>query len=232
MTRYRHLFFDLDHTLWDFEANSRETLRELHSLERLDEHGIPDPEEFIAAYEEVNQGLWGRYEAGHLSKEVLRVLRFRNSLLLFGVKDSKLATRLGHEYLERCPTRSLLMPGTLQLLQDLGTHYQMHIITNGFEEVQAVKIKSSGIVHFFTEVISSEKAGAKKPDPRIFAHAMKRSGARPEECLMIGDNMHADMLGARLAGWDHVHFAAACEPDPEATYTVCNMDGLRAILLP
>jgi putative hydrolase of the HAD superfamily len=175
--------------------------------------------------------LWGRYEAGHLSKEVLRVLRFRNALLLFGVRNAALADRLGHAYLERCPCKPLLMPGTLELLTDLAPHYRMHIITNGFEEVQAVKVRSSGIVPFFSTVVSSEKAGAKKPDPRIFEHARRKAAAQREECLMIGDNLLADMLGARRAGWDHVHFAAETEPDVEATYRVRHMDELRPILL-
>lgn len=231
MKRYRHLFFDLDHTLWDLQSNSRETLRELFIEERLADQGVSDAEEFISSYEEVNDGLWGRYEAGKLNKEVLRVLRFRNALLHFGIKNSRLSDRLSRAFLDRCPTKAQLMPGTLGLLKDLGSHYSMHIITNGFEEVQALKVQSSGIAGFFTHVISSEKAGARKPDPRIFAHALKHSGARDEECLMIGDNMLADMLGARQAGWDHVHFAAACEPDPEATYNVRHMDELRPILL-
>jgi putative hydrolase of the HAD superfamily len=230
LKRYGHLFFDLDHTLWDFKSNSRETLRELHQEEKLGDLEITE-EAFIAAYEEVNEGLWGRYEAGHLSKDVLRVLRFRNALLMFGVRDNALSNRLGHAYLEKCPTKPLLMPGTLGLLQDLSPHYRMHIMTNGFQEVQTVKIRSSGITELFSSVICSEKAGAKKPDPRIFKYALKVSKAQPHECLMIGDSPAADMLGARRAGWDHVHFAADCEPDPEATHAVCDMEGLRRILL-
>ncbi len=231
MKRYKHLFFDLDHTLWDFRSNSRGTLCELFEEEALQERGIPDAEAFIGSYEEVNEGLWGRYEAGHLSKEVLRVLRFRNALLRFGVKDAALADRMGTAYLDRCPTKPALMPGTMALLDDLLPHYQLHIITNGFEEVQAVKIKSSGIDPYFSTVISSEKAGAKKPDPRIFGHALKLCTACADDALMIGDNLIADMLGARRAGWDHVHFAAECEPDAEATYTIRHMDELRPILL-
>lgn len=232
MKRYRHLFFDLDHTLWDLRSNSRETLSEIYAEERLEDHGVADAESFITAYEEVNEGLWGRYEAGHLSKDVLRVLRFRNALLKFGVKNSTLSDRIGKNYVARCPMRSRLMPGTFQLLQDLSPHYRMHIITNGFEDIQAIKIRSSGILHLFSHVISSEKAGVKKPDQRIFAHALRTAGADREGSLMIGDNPIADMLGARNAGLDHVHFAAACEPDAEATYRVRNMEELRKILLP
>ncbi len=123
------------------------------------------------------------------------------------------------------------MPGTTDLLKDLVEHYQLHIITNGFEEIQAIKIETSGITPYFSTVICSDRAGAKKPDARIFAYALKKARGRSEDALMIGNDLYADMSGARNAGWDHVHFAAECEPDAEATYTVRSMKDLRAILL-
>lgn len=231
MKRYRHLFFDLDHTLWDFETNSRETLRELHHAEDLISRGIPDATDFIDAYEEVNHGLWRRYEAGHIDRHVLRVLRFRNTLLRFGVKDEVLATRLGHDYLAMTPKRTALMPGARQLLTDLSAHYRIHIITNGFHEVQQEKIASSGLGHHFDLVLSSEMAGAKKPDARIFSVALDRTKAKAEESLMIGDSVPADIEGARGAGWDQAHFAPNGGGDAEATYVLARLDDLRAILL-
>ncbi len=231
LKKYRHLFFDLDHTLWDFRSNSRETLKELYAENGLQDLGIAEVNEFIVCYEDVNEGLWGRYEAGVIPKEVLRVLRFRNTLLRFGVKNDVLVDRLGHLYLERCPLKPHLMPGAKELLQDLSVHYELHIITNGFEEVQHLKIMSSGIAGYFSEIICSEKAGARKPDRRIFDHAQSLARAQKEECLMIGDNLLADMLGARRAGWDHAHFAAEIEADVSATYRVKHMDELRPILL-
>ena len=231
MKRYRHLFFDLDHTLWDFETNSRDTLHELHATERLVERGIMDPAEFIDAYEEVNEGLWRRYESGHIDRHVLRVLRFRNTLLRFGVKDDKLADRMGHDYLALTPKRKNLMPGARELLVDLGAHYRIHIITNGFHEVQAEKIASSGLGHHFDLVLSSEMAGAKKPDPRIFRTALERTKAAAGESLMIGDSVLADIEGARNAGWDQAHFAPRGGGDEQATYVLARLDDLRAILL-
>jgi putative hydrolase of the HAD superfamily len=231
MSNYRHIFFDLDHTLWDFRSNSRDTLTELFQEERLEERGIPSASDLIEAYEEVNQVLWGRYEQGHIPKEVLRVLRFRNSLLRFGVKEETLAVRMGRQYVERCPLRTKLMPGVPALLDDLSRDHVLHIITNGFDEVQRVKLQHSGIGERFHVILTSEKAGARKPDPRIFARAMKDAGARDGECLMVGDHPEADMAGARRAGWDQVHFAAETEPDPLATYRIMHMDELRPILL-
>lgn len=231
MKRYGHLFFDLDHTLWDFEANSRATLREIFLTERLAERGVADPEEFIDTYEEINQVLWDRYENGNLNKEVLRVLRFRNTLLRFGIKDGPMAERMGRDYLASCPLKGSLMPGALQLLQDLHGRYRMHIITNGFDEVQHVKLKSSAIAGYFDVVLTSEMAGARKPDPRIFAAALKRTKANAGDSLMIGDNVRADMEGARNAGLDHAHFAPNAPIDPQATYVLKHLDDLRAVLL-
>jgi putative hydrolase of the HAD superfamily len=231
MKRYTHLFFDLDHTLWDFESNSRETLRELHAMERLADRGIPDAADFIDTYEEINHALWQRYESGHLDRHVLRVLRFRNTLLRYGLKDEALAVRLGRDYLALSPKRSTLFPGAKELLADLTERYKLHIITNGFEEVQHLKLASSGIQDHFDLVLTSERAGARKPDPRIFAAALKHTKARAEESMMIGDSVPADMEGARGAGWDHAHFAPNGGGDEQATYVLRRLDDLRAILL-
>lgn len=231
MKQYAHLFFDLDHTLWDFETNSRETLRELHQSERLPDRGIIEAAEFIDTYEEVNHGLWRRYESGHIDRHVLRVLRFRNTLLHFGVKDEALADRMGRAYLALTPKRSTLIPGARELLTDLGARYRIHIITNGFHEVQQEKIVHSGLEHHFDLVLSSEMAGAKKPDPRIFRTALQRTKASTEESLMIGDSVLADIAGARAAGWDQAHFAPHGDGDPQATYVLQRLDDLRGILL-
>ena len=117
--RYRHLFFDLDHTLWDFRTNSRAVLHALYLELDLAGHGIPDAPALIEVYEEINAGLWQRMERGLLDKEVMRVLRFRNTLLRFGVRDARLAASLGDLYLERTPRMSGLFPGTLELLREL-----------------------------------------------------------------------------------------------------------------
>lgn len=226
---YRHLFFDLDHTLWDFQGNSREVLAEL-CTEFLAEHGV-QASTFIPAYEEVNARLWMQLDAGTIPKEVLRALRFREALRTVGVDDGALARRLEGCYMERCPAKTLLMPGASALLQDLRPHYRMHIITNGFTEVQAVKLAASGIRGFFDVVLTSEMAGAPKPSGRIFRHALRSAGAQAHESLMIGDNARCDVAGGRNAGMDQAHFAPEGEADPEATYRITQLDDLRQILL-
>lgn len=231
MTRYKHIFFDLDHTLWDFTTNSRATLVELYHELGMQSLGIPTAEDLVDAYEEVNREMWTQYEQGRIPKEVMRVLRFRTTLRHFGVTKRSLPETMSYEYLERCPRRPGLFPGVLEVLHDLRERYALHIITNGFEEVQGVKLKSSGIDGLFQEVVTSERAGASKPSPLIFAHALRRTKALPEQSLMIGDNVLSDMFGARQAGWDHAHFAAETPPDPEATYRLQEMDDLRPLLL-
>ncbi len=231
LSRYRHIFFDLDHTLWDFTGNSRAMLRELYAEEDLASVGVPDADALIEVYEEVNKVMWDQYGAGRITKEVLRVLRFRNTLLKFGVNNARLTDRMGHAYIERCPHKPLLMPGAAALLRDLHGRFGLHIITNGFDEVQHVKLQSSGIAQYFEQVLTSEKVGAHKPDQRIFTEALRRARTHADESLMVGDNAGTDMLGARNAGWDQVHYAAETEPDALATHRIKQLDDLRAILV-
>ena len=228
---YSHLFFDLDHTLWDFRTNSRTVLRDLYYELDLGTRGVPDADTLIEVYEEINTGLWKRMENGTLDKHVMRVLRFRNTLLRFGVKDEPMAKTMGDEYLDRTPRMEGLFPGTLELLRELRPSYGMHIITNGFELTQATKLKSSGLDGLFDHVITSEGAGAGKPDPRIFAKALKLAKAIPAESLMIGDSITADMMGARTVGMDQVHFAPDGDEDPLATYLIRGIEELRPLLV-
>src|SRR5690606_19316928 len=115
--------------------------------------------------------------------------------------------------------------------RDLFPHYRLHIITNGFTDIQAIKLRASGIRPFFQVVLTSEMAGASKPSARIFRHAMRSAGARVHQSLMIGDNARTDIMGARNAGMDQVHFAPREEDRTPATYHIGRLDELRAILL-
>ncbi|MBS1547154.1 MAG: YjjG family noncanonical pyrimidine nucleotidase [Bacteroidetes bacterium] len=229
MKSYRHLFFDLDHTIWDFERNSRDVLAELHADFGLEGLGVAK-RPFIAAYEEVNAALWIQHEAGEIPKEVLRSLRFNLALRHFGLHKPALAAHLDKAYMERCPQRSALMPGALALLEDLRPHFGLHIITNGFTEIQALKLDAAGIRKFFDVVLTSEMAGVAKPGKGIFRHALRSAGARADESLMIGDNARTDMAGARNAGMDQAHLSPPSGRDPEATYGIGRLDELRAVL--
>jgi len=204
--KYRHLFFDLDHTIWDFEKNSAEALQELHQSYGLAERGVLDFEYFLERYRYHNEYYWEKYRNGLVDKSTLRVERFHQTLLEFGLKSRSLAKTMEEDYLAISPYKQNLFEGALEVLANLVDKYKLHIITNGFNEVQFIKIRQSGLEPFFEEVITSEQVGVRKPDPRIYEVAMKRAGAKLEESSMIGDNFNADIQGAINVGMDHVYF--------------------------
>ena len=203
---YKHLFFDLDHTLWDFEKNSHEAISELHQKHGLDELGIPDFNIFHSKYIEINDHLWNKYRKGQIEKEELRYVRFHEALKHFGIDDVTKAKQIGDEYVEISPKKTNLLPFAEEVLLYLSDKYVLHIITNGFEEVQHIKLESSKLNHFFDLIVTSEKAGFKKPSPHIFTYSLKQSGAKRKESLMIGDNLIADVIGAKQIGIDQVFF--------------------------
>ena len=230
MADYRTIFFDLDHTLWDFETNSRETLAELHGFFELQDLGIP-LSEFIEVYEEENLKLWDQYSAGKIERAVLRVLRWRRAFLQFGINNADLHQAFGKEYMRICPGKSNLMPGVPELLERLHGEVPMCVITNGFSEVQGVKMENSGIDKYFDGVITSEVAGVKKPNARIFEVAMKKMDATADTSLMVGDNQLADVMGALNVGMDAVHLDVYdAHLGKPATHRVKSMEELSAWL--
>ncbi len=208
----RHIFFDLDRTLWDFETNSREALSEIFHELRLAEKGVVSLSAFVDAYIRNNDLCWELYRKNLISKSELRVRRFSLTLAAFDLEDEALAAELGDEYVNRSPRKTALFPGAHQTLQFLSGRFGLHIITNGFEEVQMLKMASTGLRPYFTHVITSEMAGCKKPDPGIFDFALKKSGAAPFQSLMIGDDPAVDVLGAIESGMQGILF------DPEGIH--------------
>lgn len=206
MKKYKAIFFDLDHTLWDFELNSHEAIAELYMQHELSNKGINDFTEFIKVYKKVNHEMWDDYHHNRISKEALRFGRFSRALKSFNINDDGLAENLSIQYLEICPVKTNLFPKTLTVLDYLKQHYDLHIITNGFKEVQYLKIRNSGLEKYFSKIHISEEIGFKKPEPEIFLHAVKTAGTIPEKCIMIGDNLDTDINGASNAGIDHVFF--------------------------
>jgi putative hydrolase of the HAD superfamily len=203
---YRHLFFDLDHTLWDFARNSREALLEIYQEWRLTEYLGVSAERFLVIYQEENDQLWSQYRAGRMDKATLRVERFARSLNRLGASDGSLARQFDEAYLARAPLKTSLIPGTISLLNHLQGRYRLHILTNGFEETQHQKLKQTGLASYFEEVITSDQVKTHKPAARLFVTALRRAGATRRESLMIGDSWEADVLGARGAGIAQAYF--------------------------
>lgn len=208
MAQYKHIFFDLDHTLWDFDKNSMVTLQKLYEyydFERLLGFSFAN---FFSSFTEINFKLWDLYGNNQISKESLRDKRFEWVFEKLGFDKSFVPKNLSADFIFQCPRMNFLMPNTLTLLNYLAEKkYQMHIITNGFQESQMVKIQSSGLEKYFQNVITSESIGnIKKPDTRIFEFALKKSFAQKNETIMVGDRFETDIIGAVNTGIDAVFY--------------------------
>lgn len=204
--RYKHVFFDLDRTLWDFDTNSRCALRLLYENHNLASTGIPNAESFLTVYEAINNKMWTAYSLGNITKRELQSRRFNEALAHFGYLDTKLAEKLNADYIKISPHQTTLLPEALETVSYLSQKYQLHIITNGFEEVQEIKMQKSGLMPFFNVVMTSEKAKKRKPDPLVFKLACKMAGTTPQDAIMIGDDLNADVRGAKSVRMDQVYF--------------------------
>jgi len=229
---YKDLFFDLDHTLWDFELNSKETMQELYINHHIASLGITDFDAFFNIYTAHNHRLWDRYAKGFIKQEELRWKRIYLSLLDFKIANEQLSKDMSLEFLQILPTKKKLFPHTIEILNYLKEKdYKMHLITNGFESVQIQKIKNAGIAHYFNEVVTSETSNSLKPNKEIFEFALKTANATLSESIMIGDNETADIQGGINIGMDTVfvnHLKVA--PTLPATYTITHLKDLEEIL--
>lgn len=205
--KYRHVFFDLDHTLWDFERCSGEALVELYGSYKMEDYGLFGVKEFVSSFETINKKLWELYNSGQIEREQLRKDRFAWVLADLGLPEEQVPSDLGEQYVSLCPQKPYLMPYAKEVLDYLAKkNYVLHIITNGFEDVQYRKMTSSGILGYFDQIVTSEKAGQKKPYRQIFDYALSSAKAERKESIMVGDNLQADIAGAKLAEMDHVFF--------------------------
>ena len=205
MVRYESIFIDLDDTIWDFRTNSKVALHKVYDIHNLSQF-YNTFEEYYSVYSEKNTELWNMYHHGRISKEDLMNERFRYPLQRLGVHDNGLAKTLDKDYLSILSTQKNVVPGTWELLDYLSNKYSLAILSNGFEEVQYKKMRSSGIDHYFQEVILSDKVGVNKPHPDIFKYALNKMDTKPDRALMIGDNYDADILGAAKCGIAQIYY--------------------------
>lgn len=202
----KHLFFDLDHTIWDFEANADETLRELYDLHSLHQYSDHSADDFVAIYRRVNDAMWVAYRKHQIDKETLRTERFVQCFKELNYPEDKIPTDLWVQYIEICPTKTKLIPGARETLNYLSEHYSLHLITNGFSETQRRKLKHSKLDHYFESLTISEEVGAKKPERKIFDAALDISGSKLKTSTYVGDNHDADVVGAVNAKWQMFWF--------------------------
>ena len=228
--KYEHIFFDLDRTLWDFDKNSKKVLTDIYDSFKL-KALISSPGLFIEKYQVINEALWTLYRENELTKEELRWKRFNDTLSLFNITNELMARDIGDYYLKHSPRQTVLFPNCIDLLNYLSEKYKLHIITNGFEEVQLIKLNESGLTDYFDVLIFSERVGVKKPHPYIFKKAMLKAGAKANNSIMIGDDLYADIYGAQRVKMDNVYFNFyQDEHDREVQYEINCLSELYDIL--
>lgn len=231
MNKYQHLYFDLDHTLWDFDKNAKVTLTEVYAFFELDKKVDAAFDDFYQKYLFHNQVLWERYHRGFINAEDLKWKRMWRTLLDYKIADELLAKDLSGKFLEILPTQKEVFPHTFEILDYLTQkNYRLHLITNGFEKTQWSKLKNSGLDKYFEHVITSEKSNSVKPKKEIFDYALGIAGADLSNSIMIGDNLEADIQGAMNAGMDSIfvnHINATTEIKP--TYVVTHLKELEDI---
>jgi putative hydrolase of the HAD superfamily len=230
---YDQLFFDLDHTIWDFDTNSEATLLDLFHELKLNERATGDFNHFHTTYHHHNEIYWDRFRKGFINREELRWKRMWRTLVDFKITDETLAKQMSERYLDILPTKTNLFPHCIELLEYLTEKkYPMHLITNGFEKTQYQKIKNSGIDRFFTHMVTSEQAGIMKPHAAIFEYALNLTKSTAEKCIMIGDTLEVDILGAKNMGMDTVYFNPAKPHNNKVipTYVIGSLNELKTIL--
>jgi YjjG family noncanonical pyrimidine nucleotidase len=229
--QYTCIFFDLDHTLWDYETNSKETLQELFAAYSLTEKGVTDFESFHREFRRVNAELWVLYDAGKIGSEVIRAERFKQILEVFKAFNEKLCTEISHEYLYTCPKKGNLMPNAISTLDYLSDKYKMSIITNGFEEIQNLKLTAGKLHKYFDHIVTSQHAGFKKPSREIFDYTLTKNSIVSNQAVMVGDNLVTDIGGARQASIDSVFFNhEQIKHDSEIHVEINNLNELCELL--
>ena len=230
--KYKHIFFDLDHTLWDFETNAKATLNVLYNQYNLLDIGITDFNIFFEKYSYHNHKLWAKFTKGLIKQDELRWKRMWLTLVDFKIANRDLSLQLSAGFLELLPNQTNLFPYTFEILEYLKTKgYQLHLITNGFNAIQDNKLKSSNLKPYFNQVITSESSSSIKPQKEIFYYALNKANAKLHESIMIGDNIEADIEGGINAGMDTVFVNhLTTEKYLKANYTIFNLKELENFL--
>ena len=221
-----HIFFDLDHTLWDFETNSAKTFDFIFNDNDIN----VTLTDFLYHYVPINHQYWKLYREEKVTKSELRYKRLKESFnaLNYSISDTMI-DHLATVYIDNLANYNTLFDGAIELLDYLKPSYKMHIITNGFSEVQLKKMTNAGIAHYFKQIITSESVGVKKPNPKIFHHALEKANAKPSNSIMIGDNLEADIIGAQEVGLKTILFGDK-KPIENTTIHVDNLLEIKQYL--
>ena len=231
MGKYNVVFFDLDHTLWDYDRNSVETLSDLYNNYNIQEIGGISLETFLKQFVKVNDSLWDMYNKGQISRETIRLERFERILHSMHIDIGNKTLEMSEDYIRPCPLKPHVIPHTFEVLDYLKPNYELYILTNGFDDVQEIKLDKSNLRSYFKGMITSESAGHKKPSKEMFEHALEISGANADETIMIGDNLKTDISGALNANIDAVFYNPhSKEHNHSPHYEITSLKELTIIL--
>ena len=226
VNRISDIFFDLDHTLWDFEKNSALTFELIFSKLNCK----VEINDFLAHYNPINQNYWRLYRQNKISQKELRIQRLVQTFNALNIKIKvKELKEISNQYIENLSKFPYLFEGANDLLKHLKKNYKLHIITNGFDRVQNFKIKNSGLKPYFNFIFTAEKVGFKKPHPKIFETAMNTVGSTPYSSLMIGDTFEADIQGALKLGMQALHFNSHNEPEHKRCTIIYSLKDIQQI---
>lgn len=231
MSKYQAVFFDLDHTLWDYDTNSSELLTELFYAYELDQASSFGLNYFLDTFIQVNNKLWNNYNKGHIDREEIRSKRFANILKAMGIRNDELALELSDVYIDRCPRKTNVFPYTYEVLDYLKEKYPLFVLTNGFNDVQEIKLSCSKLSPYFQGVITSESSGHRKPSREIFEFALSQAKSSHHNSIMIGDNLSTDIAGAAGINMDTVFFNPHKKPHKaEISFEIDCLSQLMRIL--
>ena len=230
-TTYKSLFFDLDDTLWDTYHNNKECLEEIFADYKFDRH-YDSFETFFQLYMPHNLMLWEKYRKHEIDRQTLILERFLYMLRPMGINDEAYILKLNSDFLQRTAKKTKLIPGAIEILEHLKPFYRLFILSNGFREIQALKMQNAGIASYFEKLILSEDANIQKPHKEIFDFALKNTNSRRSESIMIGDSLEVDIEGAWHAKIDQLWFNPDNLPCQKITptYQVRTLIEIRDIL--
>ena len=231
MKEYKHIFFDLDHTLWDYDTNAASALEELHEHYDLRSRSGFLVEQLVQTFFKVNELLWDDFNLGRIGREEIRRNRFPMIYEILDAPLKSLPENIEAEYIALAPTKKVTFPFAHELLSELNENYGVHLITNGFDDIQSTKLKSAELTNYFEVIVTSETAGFRKPNAEIFEFALGQAKAKKEESLMIGDNLVSDIGGARSYGMDQVFFNPnRVAHEEEITHEIQSLEQLKELL--
>ncbi len=205
MKKYKHIFFDLDHTLWDFDRNTSEAIEEIYTIFNFSKWSF-SIDDFMNYFHQANDFLWNQFNHGLIGRSELRNSRFKIILGNLGIHENLVPSDIGEVYLQIAPSKPNVVPFAHEILEYLRPNYCLHIISNGFDDVQHRKMKASNIHHYFDKIVTSDNSGHRKPQKEIFEYALKEANASRLDSIFIGDNLDTDIVGAQNANLDHVYY--------------------------